>query len=95
MPKHIPTSPMSPYTHSLLYGDKGDIHIGDTRARGGTVPNVPLSNQQIVSNTDQSPVITLARSLRSRFGQGVRLTFYVEPERTQGRQPYWWNEVAR
>jgi hypothetical protein len=47
-------------------------------------------DKSIVSNTDQSPVIDFARQLRSRFGQGVRLTFHVELERTQGRQPYWW-----
>lgn len=59
-----------------------DVPIVHTKA-------APVDNS-IVSNMNQSEVIDFARRLRSRFGQGVRLTFHVEPERTQGRQPYWW-----
>ena len=39
----------------------------------------------------QSDLITFARKLRERFGQGVSLKFHVEHGKPpQGRQPYWW-----
>jgi len=98
MRKHIPTSLMSPYTPTYSYGDKGDIHIGERARARHPVPNVPNSEslgdpakQPVVSIVGQSDLITFARKLRERFGQGVSLKFHVEHGKPpQGRQPYWW-----
>ena len=47
--------------------------------------------QSVVSIVHQSDLITFARKLRERFGQGVSLKFHVEHGKPpQGRQPYWW-----
>jgi hypothetical protein len=73
-------------------GEMGESPRGLTHSpMPATVPD--MEQFKVVSIEQQSPVITLARQLRSRFGQGVRLTFHVDQGRTQGRQPYWWGCV--
>lgn len=74
----VPYVPISPYTPSFSHsGDKGDIYIGDTRAREAVSPE----KQSVVSTGTQSRE-DFARTARRYFGDGLRLTG-IEKQRQQ------------